>query len=90
MMVYRQPIEWCDDWRTELQKTNYGCYERLCECRNTINDVVLMARLMWQYNPHMTKSDCLDRMIEWCGDWNNQFELMEKMCTEYKKYLKKI
>lgn len=90
MMAYRQPIEWCDNWRTELEEKNYNCYIRLCECRNTINDVVLMARLMWKYNPSMSKSDCLDRMIEWVGDWNNQFSIADKILSNYDEYLSKV
>ena len=83
-------MKWCDDWRTELKENNYGCYERLCECRNNANDVVLMANLMHKYNPTIDKEDCLNRMIEWVGDWNNQFELMDKMLTDFDDYLCKV
>ena len=43
--------KWNNDWRDELKKTNEGCYIRLCECRNTRNDIIIMAKLVKKYNP---------------------------------------
>ena len=85
-------MKWNDDWRTELEKTNEGCYIRLCECRNTKNDVILMAKLMYKYNPLIGAEDCFIRMIEWVGDWNNQFNVVDCFydSNEFKKALDKI
>ena len=85
-----EEYKWNDDWRTELEEKNYNCYIRLCECRNTINDVIRMTKLMVKYNPTMEKSDCFERMIEWVGDWNNQFSVMDKIYSNYEEYLEKI
>lgn len=81
-------MKWNDDWRMELENKYYGCYERLCECRNNRNDVVLMASLMYKYNSDKTAEECLDRMIEWVCGWNNQDEL-EDICIP-KKYEKML
>ena len=43
-------MKWDDDWRYELEKTDYDCYIRLCECRNTRKDVIKMAKLVKKYN----------------------------------------
>ena len=85
-------MKWDDDWRTELEKTNEGCYIRLCECRNTRSDVVLMAKLMYKYNPTIDPEDCFCRMLEWVGDWNNQFMMVDYFYNSenYKKALDKI
>ena len=83
-------IEWNNDWRDELEKTNEGCYIRLCECRNTKKDVVTMAKLVKKYNPTMTAEDCLIYMLEWVGDWNGQFEVTDWTDKEFKKALDKV
>ena len=69
-------MHWNDDWREELEEKNYKCYMRLCECRNTRNDIKIMAKLMYRYNSHYTPEECLDRMIEWVCEWNNQVNLI--------------
>ena len=79
-----------DDWRTELEVKNENCYIRLCECRNTVNDVILMARYMHKYNPTVDKKDCFNRMIEWCCDWNNQDRLYDKIDENYNEYLERV
>lgn len=81
-----------DDWRNELEEFNYDCYERLCECRNTKTDIVTMSRLMCKYNPHKKIEECVERIIEWVTDWNNQYYLsdwaydnFDKMVVKFKK-----
>ena len=82
--------KWNNDWRDELEKTNEGCYIRLCECRNTKNDIIIMAKLVKKYNPNMTAEDCLIYMLEWVGDWNGQFEVTDWTDEEFKKALDKV
>lgn len=84
-------MKWNDDWRNELKEMeadgkNY-CYSRLCECRNNLNDVKLMSRLMYKYNQDKEKSECLDRVIEWVTDWNSQTELYNSIYKEYEEIL---
>ena len=81
---------WNNDWRDELEKTNEGCYIRLCECRNTKNDIIIMSKLVKKYNPTMTAEDCLIYMLEWVGDWNGQFEVTDWTDEEFKKALDKL
>ena len=82
-------MEWNNDWRSELEIKNPECYERLCECRNTKNDILIISRIMYKYNQNRTKYDCLDRTIEWLTDWNSQFELCLSE-TEYQEILSKM
>ena len=82
-------MEWNNDWRSELEIKNPECYERLCECRNTKNDILIISRIMYEYNQNRTKHDCLDRTIEWLTDWNSQFELYLSE-TEYQAILSKM
>ena len=83
-------IKWNNDWRDELEKTNEGCYIRLCECRNTKNDIIIMSKLVKKYNPTMTAEDCLIYMLEWVGDWNGQFEVTDWTDEEFEKALDKV
>ena len=80
---------WNDDWREELRLTNENCYNRLCECRNTKHDILIIAKLMYRYNQDRTKEDCLDRTIEWITDWNNQIEIYPNE-EDYQKILLKM
>lgn len=82
-------MKWNDDWRNELENNNESCFTRLCECRNTKNDILIMSKLVYKYNKDKTVEDCLDRICEWVCCWNNQFEC-ELTDEEYKKYLSKI
>ena len=82
-------MEWNNDWRSELEIKNPECYERLCECRNTKNDILIISRIMYKYNQNRTKHDCLDDTIEWLTDWNSQFELYLSE-TEYQEILSKM
>ena len=79
-----------NDWRDELEKTNEGCYMRLCECRNTRNDIVIMSRLVKKYNPSMPVKECFIYMLEWVGDWNGQYNVTDLTKEEYKEMLDKI
>lgn len=79
-----------NDWRNELEKTNEGCYIRLCECRNTRNDIVIMARLVKKYNPTMEAEDCFIYMLEWVGDLNGQYNITDLTKNEYKEMLDKV
>ena len=83
-------MEWNNDWRSELEIKNPECYERLCECRNTKNDILIISRIMYKYNQNRTKHDCLDRTIEWLTDWNSQFELYPSNPEEYQKILSRM
>ena len=82
-------MEWNNDWRSELEIKNPECYERLCECRNTKNDILIISRIMYKSTQNRTKNDCLDRTIEWLTDWNSQFELYLSE-TEYQEILSKM
>ena len=83
-------MKWDDDWRKELEKTNEDCYIRLCECRNTKADVILMAKLMYKYNQTVDPEDCFIRMVEWVGDWNNQFSIMDYFYASEENYQKAL
>lgn len=84
-------MKWNDDWRQECEKNYYATFERLCECRNTKNDIVIMTRLMYKYNKErFTKEECFDRMLEWCGSWNSQEEIFDITMNEYKEMLTEI
>ena len=79
-----------NDWRDELEKTNEGCYMRLCECRNTRNDIIIMSRLVKKYNPNMTAEDCFIYMFEWVGDWNGQYNVTDLTKEEYSDMINAI
>lgn len=83
-------MKWNNDWRNELEEKNAACYTRLCECRNTKNDIITMTKLVYKYNPNMSAEDCLIYMLEWVGDWNNQYEVTDWTNEEIKKALDKI
>lgn len=83
-------INWNDDWRTELKRDSYEVWERLAECRNTYKDLIIMTKLVCKYNPDILKGDCLDRILEWVTEWNNQWILYPKTLEEYDRLLSKI
>ena len=83
-------MNWNNDWRDKLKKTDYGCYERLCECRNTRKDVIKMAKLVKEYNPTISAEDCLVYMMEWVGDWNGQYMVIDFSIEEYKNAINEI
>ena len=79
---------WNDDWRNELKEKNYKVWERLCECRNTKNDIKIMSRLVKKYNNSIDAVDCLERIITWVNDWNGQN--IDFTIEEYENILKSI
>lgn len=80
--------EWNDNWRTKLARHCPQVYDRLCNCNNTKNDLIVIARYIYNENfNYFTKEECLDRAIEWLTDWNNQAELIP---TNYKWYLDRM
>lgn len=83
-------MNWNNDWRDKLKKTDYGCYERLCECRNTRKDVIKMAKLVKEYNSTISAEECLIYMIEWVGDWNSQYMVTDFSTEEYKNAISEI
>jgi hypothetical protein len=83
-------MKWNNDWRDELEKTDYNCYERLCECRNTRKDVIKMAKLVKKYNPSVSAEECLIYMMEWVGDWNGQYMVTDFTEEEYRNAIEAI
>ena len=79
---------WNDDWRNELKEKNYKVWERLCECRNTKNDIKIMSRLVKKYNNSIDAVDCLERITTWVNDWNGQN--IDFTIEEYENILKSI
>ena len=77
---------WNDNWRSELESKDYLCYIRLCECRNTRNDMIKMAKLMYRFNSWADPEDCLIRMMEWM-DMNSQWELADLTQKEFDEAL---
>ena len=73
---------WNDNWRSELESTDYLCYVRLCECRNFRDDMFKMAKLMYKYSPWAEPEDCLIRMMEWM-DMNGQWMIADLTQTQY-------
>ena len=50
-----------------------------------------MAKLMYKYNKEKaTAEDCLIRMLEWVGGWNNQFMVADLSQEEFKEAIEKI
>ena len=86
----RTQMTWNNDWRIELSHKDPECYERLCDCVNTKKDIITMARLNYKHNPFKEKEDCLDRILEWVTDWNNQFDLYPNTEKEYNRMLSRI
>ena len=78
-------MKWNNDWRDELKKTDNGCYIRLCECRNTREDLTTMARLVYKYNRWSYPEDCLIYILEWVGDWNGQYMVTDLTNEEFEK-----
>lgn len=83
-------MSWNDAWREELERDYENVFLRLCECRNVISDISIMAMLMYKYNnENHSAEECLDRMIEWVVGWNNQDELYIDF-KEYQRMLNKV
>lgn len=80
---------WNDDWRNEL-KTDYSeVYDRFCYAKSTRKDLKLIAKLMYKYNPNITKEETLDRTIHWITDLNNQVNLIPDE-DEYHKIIESM
>lgn len=78
-------MKWNDDWRQELEMKNEPCFTRLCECRNTYNDIKIISKYMHKYNEDKTKEECVDRTLEWISSWNNQYEFFDLSVAKYKE-----
>ena len=79
---------WNDSWRRDLAQAQTDVYDRLCECRNTKSDLLVIAKFMYFVNKeNHTKKECLDRAIQWLTDWNNQVELIP---NNYNWYLQRM
>ena len=76
-----------DDWRETI---NSKVCLRLCECRNTKNDIFIIAKEMWKFNPDKKFEDCLDRTIEWVLCWNNQYKDLKITKDDCDKWIKKV
>ena len=83
-------MSWNDDWRDELKTVDYGCYVRLCECRNTRKDLLTMSKLVFKYNPTMPAEECVIRILEWVGEWNGQYMVTDLTTDEYKNLIKGV
>ena len=83
-------MSWNNDWRDELEKMDYNCYMRLCECRNTRNDVIKIAKLVSKYNPTQPAEECLIYIMEWVGDWNGQYIITDFSIEEYNNAILEI
>lgn len=79
-----------NDWRKELKVLNDDIYTRLCECRNTTMDFILMCNLLLRYNPSITSEEAYEYMFEWCCDYNGQMNLANKLDTNYKWVMSRI
>lgn len=83
-------MKWNNDWREKLKKVDNDCYYRLCKCRNTRKDVILMAKLVKKYNPIQPAEECLIYMMEWVGEWNGQYMVTDFTIEEYKNAIKQV
>lgn len=80
-------MTWNDNWRDDLED---NMYIRLCECVNTRTDILAMSKLVVKYNLDKDPEDCLCRILEWVGNWNNQFEVADLPQDMYLDYLNKL
>ena len=83
-------MNWNNDWRDELESTNYNCYERLCECRNTRKDILTMAKLVVKYNPEVPAEECSIYILQWVGDLNGQYNVTDLTNEEYSDMINTI
>jgi hypothetical protein len=79
-------MKWNNDWR---KKIDSDIYLRLCECRNTKHDMLVMAKACQRENPTVAPIDCVIYIMEWVTDWNNQYEL-ELTVEEFDDYVKEV
>lgn len=74
-------------WKNNLEE---DVYIRLCECRNTLKDIPILAKVVVKVDEDMTPQDALDFVIEWVTDYNNQWELYDEIDKRYSKMLKEV
>lgn len=74
-------------WEENLEE---DVYIRLCECRSTLKDIPILAKVVVKVDEDMTPQDALDFMIEWVTDYNNQWELYDEIDRRYSKMLKEV
>ena len=69
-----------------------GVYYRLCECRNTRQDLKPLVKAMWNWRkekePQLEKEDVVIQILEWVGDWNGQYNVTDVTEDEYNELLK--
>ena len=88
-MIMRE--KWNDKWRDELERNFESIFDRLCECSNIRNDIKIIAQLMFEYNyENYTAKECLDRTLEWIGDWNGQHCVTDLSEDLYKAFTPKL
>lgn len=78
-----------NDWRDELNQTNEDAYIRLCECRSTSNDFILMCKLLKKYNDTMEVKDCVCYMWEWIES-NSQWKLSDWIDENFDEVCRKV
>jgi len=72
-----------ENWRNIYEVLDADGFKRLCECRSNLLDVAKMASLVSAFNRDANYKDCVDHMIEWCGDWNNQSKIADMKECQY-------
>ena len=82
-------MNWNNDWRDELKTEDPECYERFADCDNKRSDLKKLAKLVYKYNLDRPKEECVDYIIEWVTDANNQPNLIPDE-DEYKKILNSL
>ena len=45
---------------------------------------------MYKYNPDIDPEDCFIRMVDWVGDWNNQFNILDYFYATEENYQKAL
>lgn len=79
-----------NDWRRYIEENNESCYIRLCECRNSITDIIEMSNACHMYNPDKTAEECFIYIVEWVTELNNQLELLDKIDENWDSYLRRV
>ena len=75
-----------------LDNLPQGVHNRLSECRNKRADLRTMVKAMWKWEQEnatgKSKAEVVDKILEWVGDWNNQFEVADVTDVEYQELLR--
>ena len=74
-------------WTDYLKETNPDVYGRLCDCRNTKEDLLILVNSRWRWiqnngKSELTKEDALVDILDWL-DSNNQWKLTDLTREEY-------